>query len=257
MNPSPEQAPLRIGSLLFPQLDQIDFTGPFEVFSRLPGATLHLISKEKKPLRDARGLLLMPEQTLAEVPRLDLLHVPGGPGQAALMEDDATLAFLRQQAAHARCVFSVCTGALLLGAAGLLKGRKATTHWAAFDLLPYFGATPVNERVVKDGNLVTAAGVTAGIDGALRVAALLCGDQQAQAIQLQLHYAPEPPFTSGTPGTAPPEVVRSVCAGYQALTEARLATARRLGARLGVRGPEQPLARDLPQLGHAETETTR
>lgn len=249
MNPSPEQTPLRIGSLLFPQLDQLDFTGPFEVFSRLPGASLHLIGKEKKPLRDARGLLLVPEQTLAEAPPLDVLHLPGGPGQEALMDDEVSLAFLREQAAHARCVFSVCTGALLLGAAGLLMGRKATTHWASFHLLPYFAAVPVNERVVKDGKLVTTAGVTAGLDGALQVAALLCGDQTAQAIQLDLHFAPEPPFGSGTPESAPPEVLQCVRAGYRALTEARLATARRLGAKLGVPGPEQPGPMGLPRPG--------
>ncbi len=240
MNPVPNAAPLIIGSLLFPEVDQIDFTGPFEVFSRIPNATVHTIGVEKKPLRDARGLILVPERVLAEAPPLDVLHLPGGPGQEALMEDEAILTFIRDQAAHARWVFSVCTGALLLGAAGLLKDKRATTHWASFHLLPYFGAVPVNERVVRDGIFVTTAGVTAGIDGALRVAALLCGESRAQAIQLDLHYAPEPPFQSGTPETAPLEVLQSVRAAYQRLTEARLVTARRIGTKLGVPLREGP-----------------
>jgi cyclohexyl-isocyanide hydratase len=125
------------------------------------------------------------------------------------MEDEETLSFVREQAARAKLVFSVCTGALILGAAGLLRGKKATTHWAAFDLLKYFGATPVDERVVIDGRLVSTAGVTAGIDGALRVTALLFGEQKAQEIQLNIQYAPDPPFDSGSVRTAPPEVVKS------------------------------------------------
>jgi cyclohexyl-isocyanide hydratase len=136
---------------------------------------------------------------LSDAPQLDVLHVPGGGGQEVLMENEEVLGWLRRQAGGARCVFSVCTGALICGAAGLLKGKRATTHWSAHDLLPYFGATPVNERVVVDGNWVFAAGVTAGIDGALRVAAELRGEKVAQRIQLGMEYAPEPPFSSGTP----------------------------------------------------------
>src|SRR5690242_6093026 len=147
---------------------------------------------------------------LADAPQLDLLHVPGGFGQEALMEDDDLLDWVRRQAAGARYVFSVCTGALICGAAGLLKGRRATTHWTAFELLPIFGAIPVNERVVEDGNMVFAAGVTSGIDGALRVAAKLRGDEVAQGIQLYMQYAPEPPFNSGTPETAPARVLGNV-----------------------------------------------
>ena len=142
-----------------------------------------------------------------DAPQLDVLHVPGGFGQEALMEDAEVLGWIRRQAAGARSVFSVCTGALLCGAAGLLKGRRATTHWASFHLLPYFGAIPVNERVVVDGTWVFAAGVTAGIDGALRLAAELRGDDAAQAIQLYMVYAPEPPFDSGTPETAPAAIL--------------------------------------------------
>jgi cyclohexyl-isocyanide hydratase len=150
------------------------------------------------------------------------------------MDDEETLDWVRRQAAAARCVFSVCTGALICGAAGLLKGKRATTHWSAFHLLPLFGAAPVNERVVIDGNLVSAAGVTAGIDGALRVAALLRGDDAARAIQLYLQYAPEPPFDSGTPETAPPAILAAARRSADEITRRREATARRIAARLGI-----------------------
>jgi len=225
---------LQIGALIFPGVDQIDFTGPFEVFSRIPGATYHVIAKDRKPIRDRCDLILTPEKTYSKISRLDLLHVPGGPGQEALMDDEETLSFIREQAANTNYIFSVCTGALILGAAGLLVGKRATTHWAALHLLNYFGATPSNERVVIDGKLVSAAGVTAGIDGALRVAALLCGERKAQEIQLDLQYAPEPPFDTGSVTTAPKEVVQAVRAAYQPLTDARLVTARRIGAKLGI-----------------------
>ncbi|WP_406701126.1 DJ-1/PfpI family protein [Singulisphaera sp. Ch08] len=215
-------------------MDQIDFTGPFEVLSRVPNATVHVLWKEKTPFRDIKGLILTPEGTLAAAPPLDVLVVPGGPGQQALMEDETVLSFIRDRAARAQYVFSVCTGALVCGAAGLLKGVRGTTHWGSFDLLKYFGAIPVNERVVLDGKHLSAAGVTAGIDGALRLAALLRGDRAAQEIQLAIEYAPEPPFHSGTPSTAPPEVLDSARAGMRMLTKSRLETARRIAARLGV-----------------------
>ena len=144
------------------------------------------------------------------------------------------LGWIRRQAAGARCVLSVCTGALLCGAAGLLKGRRATTHWASFHLLPFFGAIPVSQRVVVDGNMVFAAGVTSGIDGALRVAAELRGDEVAQAIQLYIQYAPEPPFNSGTPETAPPAVLESARRAVQSVTAQREKTARRVAQRLGI-----------------------
>ena len=170
----------------------------------------------------------------SEVRQLDILHVPGGPGQEALMEAEETLSLIRRQAANVKYIFSVCTGALILGAAGLLRGKKATTHWAAFQLLNHFGAIPIDERVVIDGNLVSAAGVTAGIDGALRLAALLCGDQKAQEIQLDIQHAPEPPFDSGSVETAPAEVLSAVRSRYQPLTDARLLTARRIRAKFGI-----------------------
>src|SRR5690349_10233919 len=167
----PRDTHLQLGSLLFEGLDQIDLTGPFEVFSRIPNSTYRVFGTTTAPVRDLRGLRLVPDAALTEAPQLDLLHVPGGFGQEALMDDEDVLAWIRDQAAAVRCLFSVCTGALICGAAGLLNGRRATTHWASMHLLPFFGAIPLNKRVVTDGNLVCAAGVTAGIDGALQVAA--------------------------------------------------------------------------------------
>ncbi len=225
---------LQIGSLIFDRLDQIDLTGPFEVFSRIPNSTYRVYGKSTAPLRDLRGLRMMADAPLGEAPQLDLVHIPGGFGQEALMDDEEVLSWIRRQAQGARCVFSVCTGALILGAAGLLNGRRATTHWASMDLLPYFGATIVNERVVRDGNFVFAAGVTSGIDGALRVAADLRGDEVAQGIQLYIAYAPEPPFASGTPETAAPIVVARAKEAMQQVTAQRLQTARRIAARLGL-----------------------
>jgi cyclohexyl-isocyanide hydratase len=228
------QAHLEIGSLIFERLDQIDLTGPFEVFSRIPNSTYRVYGKTTAPLRDLRGLRMIADATLAEAPQLDLLHIPGGFGQEALMDDEEILGWIRHQAKDARCVFSVCTGALILGAAGLLQGRRATTHWASIDLLPQFGATVVSERVVRDGKFVFAAGVTSGIDGALRVAADLRGDEVAQGIQLGIAYAPEPPFNAGTPETAPPAVLARAKEAMRQITEQRERTARRFAERFGL-----------------------
>ena len=230
----PHEVHLQIGSLLFEGLDQIDLTGPFEVLSRIPNSTYRIYGKTARSVRDVKGLWLTPDATLADAPPLDVLHIPGGFGQEALMEDEEVLAWIRQQAAGACSIFSVCTGALICGAAGLLRGRRATTHWAAFHLLPLFGAIPVNERVVVDGSYVFAAGVTAGIDGALRLAAELRGDDAARMIQLYMAYAPEPPFNSGTPETAPPAILEQARQSVQALTDQRKATALRIAARLGI-----------------------
>jgi cyclohexyl-isocyanide hydratase len=236
---TPHDTHLQIGSLLFEGLDQIDLTGPFEVLSRIPDSTYRIFGKTLEPVRDTRGLRLTPDALLEDAPQLDVLHVPGGYGQEALMNDQQVLSWIRNQARAARCIFSVCTGALICGAAGLLKGRQATTHWTALHLLPYFGATPVNERVVRDGNMVFAAGVTAGIDGALRVAADLRGDEVAQVIQLYMVYAPQPPFHSGTPETAPPAVLEIARRSARAITAQRELTARQVAKRLGI---------DLPTL---------
>ena len=233
----PHDTHLHIGSLLFEGIDQIDLTGPFEVLSRIPNATYRIYGKAAAPVRDLKGLRLMAEASLADAPPLDVLHVPGGFGQEALMEDTEVLGWIRQQASGACHIFSVCTGALLCGAAGLLRGRRATTHWASLHLLPFFGAIPVNERVVIDGAWVFAAGVTAGIDGALRLAAELRGEETAQAIQLNMVYAPDPPFHSGTPETAPPAILQQQRLSLQAITARREETARRVAARLGITAP--------------------
>ncbi len=223
---------LQIGSLLFEGLDQIDLTGPFEVLSRIPNATYRIYAKSADPVKDVAGLTLVADAALAAAPKLDVLHVPGGPGQQALMEDEAVLGWVRAQAAGALCVFSVCTGALICGAAGLLQGKRATTHWTAMHLLHYFGATPVDQRVVEDGTLLCAAGVTAGIDGALRLAAHLRGDDVAQGIQLYMAYQPEPPFDAGSPERAPAAVTARMRAGAADLTARREDTAQRVAARL-------------------------
>lgn len=225
---------LEIGALLFEGLDQIDLSGPFEVLSRLSNANYRIFAKTLDPVRDVRGLRLTPDATLADAPRLDVLHVPGGFGQQALMEDEETLNWIARQAAGARYVLSVCTGALICGAAGLLRGRRATTHWSAHHLLPLFGAIPVDARVVVDGNLVCAAGVTAGIDGALRLASLVRGEDAARTIQLYMQYAPEPPFDSGTPQRASAAVLEEAKQSFAAITGEREATARRVAKRLGI-----------------------
>jgi cyclohexyl-isocyanide hydratase len=230
----PHEVHLQIGSLLFERLDQIDLTGPFEVLSRIPNSTYRIYAKSRDSVLDMRGMRLTPDATLEEAPPLDVLHVPGGFGQEALMQNEAVLEWIRRQAAGACRIFSVCTGALLCGAAGLLKGRRATTHWASFHLLPLFGAIPVQRRVVVDGSFVSAAGVTAGIDGALQLAAELRGDDAARSIQLQIEYAPDPPFDSGTPESAPPEILEEVRRSLQGITAQREATARRIAARLGI-----------------------
>ncbi|HEX3992885.1 MAG TPA: DJ-1/PfpI family protein, partial [Acetobacteraceae bacterium] len=189
------------------------------MLSRIPNATYRIYGKTATTVRDLKGLRLTPDATLADAPPLDVLHVPGGYGQEALMEDAEVLGWIRLQAAGACSIFSVCTGALICGAAGLLKGRRATTHWSAFHLLPLFGAIPVNQRVVVDGAWVFAAGVTAGIDAALRLAAELRGEEAAQTIQLHMAYAPEPPFNAGTPETAPATVLQQARQSVRAITD--------------------------------------
>jgi cyclohexyl-isocyanide hydratase len=232
--PARQMKQLTIGALIFPRMDQIDFTGPFEVLSRIPNSTIRVIAKTKSPVRDIQGLILTPEMTIADAPEFDVLLVPGGYGQQELMNDEEVLALIRDHFVSGRLLFSVCTGALLCGAAGVLRGRQATTHWSAWNLLPYYGATRVRSRVVVDGNLVTAAGVTAGLDSALVVASLLRGDAIAQEIQLSIQYAPNPAFHSGTPDTAPAEVLQAFNESYSTIAVSREAEARRFAAILGV-----------------------
>lgn len=210
---------IEIGFLVFPRVQQLDLTGPYEVLAMLPGARVHLVAREMGPIPSVTGLALTPTVDFAGCPALDVICVPGGGGVNPLMEDAETLGFLRRQAERARYVTSVCTGALVLGAAGLLRGRRATTHWAAHDLLAAFGAIPTEGRVVRDGNLVTGGGVTAGIDFGLTLAAELTDEATARAIQLHLEYAPAPPFDAGRPETAGPEIL--------AIARERLAATRR------------------------------
>lgn len=198
---------LHIGLLVFPKVQQLDLTGPYDVFASTPGVTVHLIWKDLEALYSSTGLQLQPTQTFTDCPPLDVLCIPGGQGIDPLLEDEQTLAFIREQARTVKCLTSVCTGALVLGAAGLLKGKRATTHWASHELLESFGAIAVHERVVRDGNLMTGGGVTAGIDFALTLVGELFGEVQAQTVQLQLEYAPAVPFNAGHPSTAPAEVL--------------------------------------------------
>jgi transcriptional regulator GlxA family with amidase domain len=200
-------APFRILFALYPRLTQLDFTGPFEVFARLPGAEVVMASRDGGPVRSDTALELGPTRRLAEVDACDLICVPGGPGIDEATTDPVFLAEIGRLAAGARYVTSVCTGSLILGAAGLLRGKRAASHWAWRDLVALFGATPDPARVVRDGRLITGGGVTAGIDLALTVAAEVAGVDVASAIQLTLEYAPAPPFDAGRPETAGQEIV--------------------------------------------------
>jgi len=203
---------LRGGMLVFPNMTQLDLTGPYEVFARLPGAETLLLWKDLGPVRSEHGLTILPMATFSSCPPLDLVFVPGGAGINPLLEDAEVLGFLRHAATEARYVVGVCTGSLVLAAAGLLRGRRAATHWMSRDLLRAFGAEPVAERVVIDGRLFTGGGVTAGIDLALTVAAEIAGRAAAEAIQLAIEYDPAPPFASGSPESANPDVLAAVLA---------------------------------------------
>jgi cyclohexyl-isocyanide hydratase len=176
----------------------------------MPGTRVHLVARTLQPVRSEWGLTILPDTTFDDAPPLDLLCVPGGWGVNNHLDDDDLLRFLRSRAEHARYITSVCSGALLLGAAGLLRGYRATTHWMSLDLLSLLGAEPVRDRVVRDGNRITGAGVTAGIDFGLAVAAELFGPATAQQIQLAIEYAPAPPFESGAPDSAPDDISRAL-----------------------------------------------
>jgi cyclohexyl-isocyanide hydratase len=222
----------RIGLLLFPDITQLDMTGPYEVFTKLPGADVHLVWKSLDPVTANGGMKITPTTTFTACPQLDLVCVPGGPGMNPLLNDEETLAFLRKQAADARYVTSVCTGALVLGAAGLLKGKRAATHWMSRDMLKAFGAIPVAQRVVVDGNVITGGGVTAGIDFALTVAAQAFGEDLAKAIQLGIEYDPHPPFAAGSPEGAGPAIVEKARAGASQRQAERSEAVARAAARL-------------------------
>jgi cyclohexyl-isocyanide hydratase len=216
-----------IGMLIFPGMTPLDFVGPYEVFSQLPGAEIRVVWRSLHPVTSKGGLQFLPDTTIDGAPLFDILFVPGGPGVGDLMEDRELLEFLRLQAHHVRYITSVCTGALLLGAAGLLKGYRATTHWLSLDLLPVFGATAVADRVVIDCNRITGGGITAGIDFALTISAELFGPETAKMIELLLEYNPAPPFSCGHPTTADPAIVERFRARRAELQATRLEQAQR------------------------------
>jgi cyclohexyl-isocyanide hydratase len=193
--------------VLFPKVTQLDFTGPLQVFSSVPGAKVHLIWKRIEPVPSDTALVLTPTITFADCPQLDVICVPGGVGTDDMVNDEEMLDFLRRQAVAAKYITSVCTGSLVLGAAGLLQGYRAATHWTAIEFLERFGATPAKTRVCVDRNRVTGGGVTAGIDFALTLVSIMVDQKTAEAIQLRLEYNPAPPFNAGSPDTAPPELV--------------------------------------------------
>jgi len=225
-------SPLQIGLLVFPRVTQLDLTGPVQVFSSMPDAKVHLIWKCLEPVPSDSVITLMPTATFADCPKLDVICVPGGPGTDELLEDEAVLEFLRRQAAGAKYVTSVCTGSLALGAAGLLRGYRATTHWSAMEMLALFGATPMQTRVCIDRNRITGGGITAGIDFALTLVSMLIDRATAEAIQLRLEYNPAPPFNSGSPETAPAEVLALMRERIAPAQARRLATAKRAAARM-------------------------
>jgi cyclohexyl-isocyanide hydratase len=211
-----------IGFVIFPHLTQLDFTGPLQVLSRLPQSTIHIVAKSREPVPSDCGLSLLPTHTFADCPPLDLICVPGGGnGVVAAANDQEMIDFVRRQANQAKYVTSVCTGAFILGVAGVLRGRRATTHWAFTELLPLVGATHEKARIVRDGNVITAGGVTSGIDFGLSVVAEIAGEQTAQAIQLGIEYDPTPPFSCGHPDRAPAGLTQGLVASrYGKLTSA-------------------------------------
>jgi transcriptional regulator GlxA family with amidase domain len=199
-----------ISFVVYPGFTALDAVGPYEVLSRLPGFKAMFVAQTLEPVRSDRGLVLKPDGTFAGVPQPAVLFVPGGPGQIEQMENRTLIGYLKRAAESAQLVASVCTGSLLLAQAGLLEGRRATTHWLAMDALGALGATPVAKRVVRDGSVVTGAGVSAGIDLALAIAAGLTSDEVAMTIQLGIEYDPKPPFDAGSPEKAPPEIVEAL-----------------------------------------------
>ncbi|MGB9173515.1 MAG: DJ-1/PfpI family protein [Bradyrhizobium sp.] len=224
--------PLQIGILIFPNVTQLDFTGPLQVFSSLPNTTVHLIWKRIEPVTSDTVLTITPTVSFADCPQLDVICVPGGAGTDDMVNDQEMLQFLRSHATGAKYVTSVCTGSLVLGAAGLLRGYKATTHWTAMEYLGPYGALPTKTRVCVDRNRVTGGGVTAGIDFALTLVSVMVDRQTAEAIQLRLEYNPAPPFTSGSPDTAPPEILARMNQRIAAGRERRGAANQRAAARL-------------------------
>ncbi|MEQ8447315.1 MAG: DJ-1/PfpI family protein [Pelagibacterium sp.] len=223
---------MNVTMLLYPRLTQLDLTGPFEVMARYSELRLHLAWKSLDPVRDANGLAILPTHTFETCPPGDIVFVPGGPGQVDLMDDAETLDFLRDQARTASHITSVCTGSLVLAAAGLLKDRKATCHWTSLDQLALFGVTPIAERVVIDGNVMTGAGVTSGIDFALSLCAQLFGEERAKMTQLGMEYDPQPPFPGGSPRTASDASLTQAMEAIRPFIEKRLRASLEAAKRL-------------------------
>jgi cyclohexyl-isocyanide hydratase len=224
--------PLQIGIVLFPRVTQLDFTGPLQVFSSVPGAQVHLIWKRIEPVTSDSVMMITPTVTFADCPQLDVICVPGGLGTDDAVNDEELLAFVKKQAQGAKYVTSVCTGSLVLGAAGLLSGYRASTHWTAMDALAPFGAIPTKTRVCVDRNRVTGGGVTAGIDFALTLVSIMVDRKTAEAIQLRLEYNPAPPFNAGSPETAPAEVLAVIKERIAPNMQRRLDNYRRAAERL-------------------------
>ncbi|QBX99379.1 DJ-1/PfpI family protein [Rhodophyticola sp. CCM32] len=227
----------RIGILAFPNITQLNLTGPYEVFSRLPNTRTDLVWKSTDPVLSDTGFTITPTLAFADAPEFDVILVPGGVGQQGLLEDTDVLHFIRQQAKTAKWVMSTCTGSLVLGAAGLLDGKRATCHWLSLPLLRHFGCIIVEERVVFDGQIISAAGVSAGIDGALELVDRLAGRDMAETIQLSLEYDPQPPYSAGSPATARPELSARIRKFTEPIIAGRDDRARAAAARLteGVR----------------------
>jgi len=203
----PELSPVSVAFLVFPNVTQLDLTGPAQVLSRLGNVTLNLVWKDKHPVPTDAGFPLLPTATFEEIESADILCLPGGFGTMEMMQDTDVHDWLRKIAAEAEWVTSVCTGSLVLGAAGLLKGYRSACHWASIDQLAFFGATPVRARIVEDRNRFSGGGVTSGIDFALALAARIRSEDFARFIQLSIEYDPNPPFDAGSPDKVPPHIL--------------------------------------------------
>ena len=222
-----------IGMIIFDQMTNLDFVGPNQVFGGAPNSKIHVIAKSLDPIVTDTGCRVLADTTFNDAPELDLIFIGGGGGTTRLMDDPQVLDFLRSRAPRAQWITAVCTGTLVLGAAGLLRGYKATTHWTAIELLPVLGAQPIEDRVVIDRNRVTGGGVTAGIDFGLVILAHIWGTDVARRAQLILEYAPTPPFDSGSPKTASPGLVAAVLKSWTKILDGRRSAATRAAARFG------------------------
>lgn len=228
-----ELSPLSVAFLVFPNVTQLDLTGPAQVLSRLGNTTVNLVWKDTDPVPTDAGFPLLPTATFEALQSADILCVPGGLGTMDIMPDEEVLAWLRKIAADAQWVTSVCTGSLVLGAAGLLNGYKSACHWASIDQLEFFGATPVRERIVEDRNRFSGGGVTSGIDFALALAARIRGEDFARFIQLSIEYDPNPPFDSGSPDKVSPEILERYYKMINATVPDREAKVKAIAKSLG------------------------